>query len=525
MTAVAIDFGTSNTVVSVLEADTQAPRPLRLGALSRVFKFKSANGDTIEVPVVPSLVYIKGPEDWVLGEAVRSQRLGLVDPNRLFKGFKRELAADFQMPPRHLDGRTYTAAAVAEAFLHGLWAAVAAQGIVPTQLIFTVPVGAFERYLEWFRGVGERLGVERVYFVDESTAAALGYGVQRPQARVLAIDFGGGTLDLSLVRVAEVLEPGGTLSGQVIAKTDAYIGGEDVDIWIVEDRLRALGASRETISVASWQQLLELGERLKIRLSSQPEATESWLDDETFTTYTLQLTRDRLEELLERNQFLAQLREAIEEILEIARQKGVEARQIEQVLLVGGSCLLPAVQRLVLDYFGPERVKLGKPFVATADGALALTQLSDLEDRLRHSYAIRLWDANEHQPAFKPLFAKGTQYPCQLTEPLILQAANEGQQEIRLDIGELAELLQTEANFDHEGKLGGKRFYRRADFRSLGAHRREACIARLDPPGELGRDRLRVSFEVNEQRVLLATVEDLLAGETLVARGAIAKLR
>ncbi|NJL01417.1 MAG: Hsp70 family protein [Spirulinaceae cyanobacterium SM2_1_0] len=525
MTAIAIDFGTSNTVVSILEPDTQAPRALRLGSLSRLFKLKAASGATLEIPVVPSLVYVKSPEELILGQEVRSQRLGLIDPNRLFKGFKRELAADFQMPPRQLDGRTYTAASIAEAFLHGIWAEVRQQGVVPTQLIFTLPVGAFERYLDWFRSVAEHLGVERVRFVDESTAAALGYGVQQPQTRVLAIDFGGGTLDLSLVRVAEVDEPSGTLCGQAIAKTDAYIGGEDADIWIVEDRLRALGYARDSLTAASWQQLLELAERLKIRLSSQPEATETWLDDETFTTHELHLNRDRLEELLERNQFLLQLREAIEEVLEIARQKGVEASQIEQVLLVGGSCLIPAVQQAVVDYFGAARVKLGKPFEATAAGALALTQLSGLEDRLRHSYAIRLWDANERQPAFKPLFPKGTKYPCRLEEPIILQVANEGQREIRLDVGELADLLQTEANFSSDGKLGGKRFYRRADFRSLGAHRREACIARLDPPGELGRDRLKVNFEVNDQRVLLATVEDLLAGQTLVEQGAIAKLR
>ncbi len=525
MTAVAIDFGTSNTVVSVLEPDTNAPRTLRLGSLSRVFKLRSPNGTALEVPVVPSLVYVQGPEEIAVGQQVRSQRLGLVDPQRLFKGFKRELAADFQMPPRQLDGRTYTAASVAELFLRAIWAEIRQQGIEPTQAVFTVPVGAFERYLDWFREVAEGLGLERVRFADESTAAALGYGVQRPETRVLAIDFGGGTLDLSLVRVAEFAAPSPALCGQVIAKTDAYIGGEDADIWVVEDRLRALGGSRDTISAVSWQQLLELGERLKIRLSSQTEAQENWLDDETFMTYDLQLTRSRFEELLERNEFLAQLREAIEEILALARQKGVEESQIEQVLLIGGSCLIPAVQRVAIDYFGRSRVNLAKPFEAAAHGALALAQLSDIDDHLRHSYAIRLWDADERQPSFKPLFVKGTKYPCRLDEPLILQAANQGQREIRLDVGELADLLQTEANFDTEGKMGGKRFYRRTDFRSLGVHRREVCIARLEPPGELGRDRLKVSFEVNEQRILLATVEDLLAGETLVERGAIAKLR
>ncbi|MEG4241751.1 MULTISPECIES: Hsp70 family protein, partial [unclassified Microcoleus] len=202
MTTVAIDFGTSNTVVCILNPDTQTPETLRLGEMSRIFKTNNSGGDVREISVVPTLVFVKNAEELVLGEKVRSQRLGQSQPDRFFKAFKRNLAADFQPPPRNIDGETYTSESVAEQFITSIWKQLYLQNIQAEKVIFTVPVGAFERYLDWFRDLGESLGVAEVQVIDESTAAALGYAVQRPGSLVLVVDFGGGTLDLSLVRTA-----------------------------------------------------------------------------------------------------------------------------------------------------------------------------------------------------------------------------------------------------------------------------------------------------------------------------------
>ena len=128
--------------------------------------------------------------------------MGQSQPDRFFKAFKRNLAADFQPPPRNIDGDTYTAESVAEHFIKTIWKQLYLQNIQPEKVIFTVPVGAFERYLDWFRDLGENLGGSEVQVIDESTAAALGYAVKRPGSLVLVVDFGGGTLDLSLVRTA-----------------------------------------------------------------------------------------------------------------------------------------------------------------------------------------------------------------------------------------------------------------------------------------------------------------------------------
>jgi molecular chaperone DnaK (HSP70) len=527
MTAVAIDFGTSNTVVSILSPDRQTPETLKFEGLSRSFILHRSSGDRHEIPVIPSLVFCGENQQLTFGQAVRSRRLDAADPDRLFRSFKRSLVADFQPPPRQIDGIAYTPQAIAQRFFLAIWEELHRLGIDPTRAIFTVPVGAFDRYLEWVRGMGEVLGVGSVQVVDESTAAALGYALQTPGAVVLVVDFGGGTLDLSLVRTVEWgardRDPS-TVRAQAIAKFDAYLGGEDIDRWIVEDYLRQIGSNRSQVGEMGWLQLLEIAERLKIRLSQTEMVRESWFDEETFQAYKIELSRQQLEELLERKGLLDRLREAIDEVLAIATSKGISKREIERVLLVGGSCLIPAIAQLIISYFGRQKVKIDKPFEAVAHGALALERHVKIEDYLRHSYAIRLWEPYSKSYSYWPIFEQGTSYPTAGDRPLVLQVAVEGQREIRLDIGEVAEITAAEVIFDPEGQMSSTALQKQTQFRSLQGRDPDVCIAHLDPPGQVGFDRIAVQFEIDEMRVLLVTVRDILTGELLVERSAIAKL-
>ncbi|HEY9835852.1 MAG TPA: hypothetical protein V6D27_03085, partial [Vampirovibrionales bacterium] len=109
MTVVAIDFGTSNTVVSILSPDNQEPETVNFGDISRIFKAKKTTGENLEIPVIPTVIFIKQGNQILLGQQVISTRLGQAQPERLFQGFKRELAGDFQPPPRIIDGLTYSA--------------------------------------------------------------------------------------------------------------------------------------------------------------------------------------------------------------------------------------------------------------------------------------------------------------------------------------------------------------------------------------------------------------------------------
>lgn len=354
MTIIAIDFGTSNTVVCTQDPVTLEPRTIKFDKLSR--RFETAAG---QVNVVPSLTFVQGQNQLLFGEQVRSQRLGFAQPERLFQAFKRDLVAEYRPPARQLDGETYTAESISELFLKQIWQQLSAMQLNPQRVVFTVPVGAFELYLDWFRELAQRMGLPAVQMVDESTAAALGYAVKHPGSVVLVVDFGGGTLDLSLIRTTATppnppLLRGGTedkklsspftkegiagVKAEVLAKSDAYVGGVDIDVWIVEHYLRQIGSSREEVKEIGWQNLLEVAERLKIRLSLAVEAKESWFDDENFISHELHLTQTELAEILEERQLLEQLRGALDEVLAIALSKGIRKTDIEQVLLVGGSC-------------------------------------------------------------------------------------------------------------------------------------------------------------------------------------------
>lgn len=520
---IAIDFGTSNTVICTQDPVTLEPRTLKFNHISR--QFETIAG---QVSVVPSLVFVRGTNQLIFGEDVRSKRLGFAQPERLFQGFKRDLVADYRPPARQIDGQIYNAETISELFIKQIWQQLEAMQLQPQSVVFTVPVGAFELYLDWFRDLAEKLNLPAIQLIDESTAAALGYAIQRPGSTVLVVDFGGGTLDLSLIRTNASSSNNNDfkkIKAEVLAKSDAYIGGVDIDVWIVEHYLRQIGSSREEVKEIGWQNLLEIAEKLKIKLSITNSAKESWFDDENFISHELQLSQADFAEILEDRQLLEQLRQALDEILSIALSKGFNKADIEQVLLVGGSCQIPAVQQLIVSYFGKQKVKLDKPFEAVAHGALVLGQLVEIEDYLRHGYAIRLWEPYAREYSFFPLFEKGMKYPCKSSEPLTLQVAIQGQKEIRLDIGEIAEISQAEVTYNAQGKMTSSQLNKQAYFRSLSGGQHQVCVAHLEPPGEAGRDRVEVFFEVNEQRVLLATIKDLLSDKILGERKAIAKLQ
>ncbi|PZU99386.1 MAG: molecular chaperone DnaK [Pseudanabaena sp.] len=543
MTIISIDFGTSNTAIAILDREGDVPKTWRFEHISHCFKTTKG-----EAWLVPSLVYVaKSQEKFLFGEEARTRYLlqeqPLTKSERLFQGFKRDIVANFRPPAREIDGERYDAEAIAEVFLAELWHRLElqtdSQNIELTQLVLTAPVGAFESYLNWFESLAEKLKLPNFQVIDESTAAALGYAITRPNALVLVIDFGGGTLDLSLVRTAPIandLRNRKITKAEAIAKSDAYIGGIDIDRWIAEYFLRQLQQSRSQIDQASWLRLLEVSEQIKIKLSLVSEVSEPWRDQKNII-HNLQFTQIQLSELLEQHQMINQLRDAIDEVLATGLQRGISKAAIEQVLLVGGSCQIVAVQQLIMAYFGKSKVSFDKPFEAVAHGALALGQTIAVEDYLRHSYAVKLWEPYLHQYSYYTLFEKGTKYPCKRAEPLILQAAIANQEEIWINIGEVADISQAEVSYDSNGKITSSQLLKQSDFRSLAVNEikqanrldnessnDQICMARLNPLGQLGVDRLRIDFEVNDRRVLIATVFDLLSDRLLIDHQAIVKL-
>ncbi|NET54179.1 MAG: Hsp70 family protein, partial [Merismopedia sp. SIO2A8] len=115
-------------------------------------------------------------------------------------------------------------------------------------------------------------------------------------------------------------------------------------------------------------------------------------------------------------------------------------------------------------------------------------------------------------------------YPCRRENPLTLQVAIEGQTDIRLDIGEVAQVIESEVVYDEQGRMTSQMLHQQEAYRSLAQSTDQVCLAHLTPSGQLGVDRISVDFEVSEHRMLVATVQDLLTDKVLVERRAIAKL-
>jgi molecular chaperone DnaK (HSP70) len=271
--------------------------------------------------------------------------------------------------------------------------------------------------------------------------------------------------------------------------------------------------------------ITRLAEKIKIELSLQTSATEVYFDDRTFDSYEFSLTRDRFEEILKSHQFFDRLDESMQQVLQQARRQGIETNDIDGVLLVGGTVQIPAVQTWVRQYFDESKIRQSKPFEAIAHGALQLIQGIEIQDFLYHSYGVRYWDRRQNMHNWHPIIQSGQAYPMSAPVELTLGASIKNQPSIELIVGELGSTTGgTEVYFDGDRLItrcltGGVK-----DVRSLNDRDGARNIAKLEPPGYPGSDRIKVSFNVDRDRQLRITVADLLTNETLLVDRVVAEL-
>jgi molecular chaperone DnaK (HSP70) len=359
------------------------------------------------------------------------------------------------------------------------------------------------------------------------------------------IDFGGGTLDLALVRlpqnenVAEWGERIGVNSNsteskaEAIAKTGYTIGGEDINLWLMEDYLESCEVNNfdnNPDKSKNLNVLKFLMERIKINLSEGETASEIFFDITTQSTIEISYTRQQLENLLERKGFYRVLQSAIEELINQSFNKGILKGDIKQILLVGGCTLIPSVRAFVEDFFKMGQVYSHKPFEAIAHGALMLSQGLSVQDHLFHSYAIRYWDRITDQWKYQPLFRRGQVYPTRRPLELLLRATQPNQSEIALTIGEIESRPRgaAESNFDGDRMVMQFGENPKETFHPLQSDANgEAlpqAIAILTPLGQPDCDRLKVLFSISANRELLVTAIDLLTQQKLLSDRSVAKL-
>lgn len=547
MKKVAIDFGTTNTVVAVWRELSNSPETIRVPGVSS----PAHNG---QPALIPSLLYVVDGRlsRFHIGQDVRDQGYDIEGSERCFAGFKRGIAAEARPLARVIDDQQWDDARAGGCFLTAVLAEVLKrEGPEFEELVLTVPVQSFEKYLKWLRDeirlseqqTGYR--VRRVRIVDESTAAALGYEVRNPGEIIMVFDFGGGTLDISLVRMPYAQESRGvileegriitdepphrtseSLEAQVLAKAGRILGGDDIDHWLLDEVLQRNSVERAQLG-AAYALMKSSVEDAKIRLSSHETAEISVFDPDSYRTYRATFSRTQFEDILERQDFFGTIQRTLDKVLRVARGKGIFPEDIGAVLMVGGSSLIPSVRRLIRMHFGAGRVLEHKPFEAVAHGALNLAVGLGVDDFLYHSYGIRHLSPLSGRHEWEEIIPAGARYPLSESVKLVLSASRDGQEALELVIGEVEESGggTTEVMFGNRAILMIQGGLELRKVIALNDNDDSRIVARLMPPGKAGEDRIEVTFNVDENRTLRVTVSDLMTAKELLRDVPVVELR
>jgi molecular chaperone DnaK len=232
--------------------------------------------------------------------------------------------------------------------------------------VITVPAYFNDSQRQATKDAGRIAGLEVMRIVNEPTAAALAYGLDKKKDETIAVfDFGGGTFDISILEVGEGVVEVKATNG------DTHLGGDDIDErlieWIIEEFKRDQGIDLSNDKMAL-QRLKEAAEKAKIELSSTMESEINLpfitADQSGPKHLVMKLTRARFEQLID--PILKRLMPPVEQALKDA---GVDAKGIDEVVLVGGSTRIPKVQEMVKGHFGKEPNKSVNPDEVVAVGA------------------------------------------------------------------------------------------------------------------------------------------------------------
>ena len=516
----AVDFGTTNTLVAKWQDGIH------------LLKLPHLSIDDDSLPLIPSLVYIDSTE-LVCGHTVQQRNLDYQQNNRLFKNFKRDLLAVPPPPAREIAGQKWDYQMVASHFMQTILSHIATPEI--EKLVITVPVSAFENYVRWLSDIAlqHNIPLDKIHIVDESTAAALGYAVQEAGAPVLVVDFGGGTLDLSLVRLPEErVKTGGGLgflrrnktenhAAEVIAKAGQPLGGSDIDQWLLHYALDQWEIDHTLLGNA-YVPVLSACEEAKINLTTREATTINTVLNNHARELTI--TRADLNQILLDNGLFASLRRTLDNVMTVARQRNILKEDIRHVLMVGGTSLIPAIQEQLQDYFSELAVRTDKPFTAVVEGALQLTVGFGLQDYLSHTYALRWLDENgEHQ--WEEIIPMGTEYPSEPTE-IILQVAHNQQTAVEMVIGEIdtnaISMIETRYEGDQVVFVGQPN---NSAQHIAAINAEHPPLAKLNSPADLNQDRFRAKFYVDEHRQLRLTLDDMHTKKTLLDNIVVATLQ
>ncbi|UPM49846.1 Hsp70 family protein [Synechococcus sp. A10-1-5-1] len=486
----AIDLGSTTTVVAHQGASDQAARLLPLPPFS--------SADPVAIPSLIWLTERDASQPLIGRQVVEGGFLECEGP-QLQRDFKRLIA----QPSSEANHSWLTPEQSGRLLLEQIWSHLP-EDLAPDRLVLTAPIDGYRGYRQWLLEAVEAMDVPDVALVDEPTAAAIGAGLA-PGSRVLVVDVGGGTTDLSLVAlpggegraapIAQLLRFGGrnlnssqqTLrTAEVLGKAGLAIGGRDLDHWIAAHLCPDLPHPPRG--------LLQVCERLKCELSAQEEALALWTPAGVSNAIPLRLQRADLEQLLEDQGLLSLLDELLETVLAAARAAGVQSEDIDAILPVGGSAQIPLIRQWLQQRLPGTPLRGSRPVEAVALGALSLTPGVRIKDVLSQGVSLRCWDQRSAEHRWHPLFMAGQSWPIEQPLVIRLSCSEAEQNALELVLGEPQAEERSEVVF-----VDGLPVLRR---KSAGAARVKAWAQTpiqipLTPCGTPGEDRMELRFWID----------------------------
>ena len=366
---IGIDLGTTNSCVSVME-----------GAQPRVIENSEGARTT------PSIVAFTDDGERLVGQPAKRQ--AVTNPERTFFAIKRLIGRTYNDPmtekdkglvPYHIikggngdawveaDGKQYSPSQISAFTLQKMKETAEAHlGQTVTQAVITVPAYFNDAQRQATKDAGRIAGLEVLRIINEPTAAALAYGLDKKQSGIIAVyDLGGGTFDLSILEIGDGVFEVKSTNG------DTFLGGEDFDMRLVEylaaefKKEQGIDLTKDKLAL---QRLKEAAEKAKIELSSlqQTEINLPYItaDASGPKHLTMKLSRAKFESLVD-----DLVQRTLEPCRKALKDAGLTAGEVAEVVLVGGMTRMPKIQDVVKTFFGKEPHKGVNPDEVVAMGA------------------------------------------------------------------------------------------------------------------------------------------------------------